>query len=414
MKQAASMNAPGQLLYQYVAYNKRGEMVKGTLSATSEEAVSDILDYAGYQVVNVKRLIPFFSLGKLSLSLSQIKPTEIILFYRQLALLIETGIDIITSLELLRSQTTNRTFNKVLTEVLADVRGGNQLSTALGKHHAIFPPICCQSLKVGEQTGSLEVMLRQIADYLEKALVTSKNIKNALTMPIITAVVAVAVIGLLVTVVLPAFAGLYASLGAQLPPLTRILLGAAGWLRTYALYVALGLAVIAGLMLFYIRTKEGKYRFHKLLLTMPLLGRVNHLNELARCCRSISLLYRAGLPLTEIMPLAIQSSGNEVVTSALREVQQNMLQGEGLSQPMAKSPLFLPMMVQMVRVGEETGNLDTTLLAIAQNFEVDAEDKTRSLIGLIQPTMTIVIGLIVGLVTLSLLTAMYSIYGQAF
>ena len=114
------------------------------------------------------------------------------------------------------------------------------------------------------------------------------------------------------------------------------------------------------------------------------------------------------------MPLVIQGSGNRVIVEALTDVQQDMLKGEGLSRPMAKNNLFLPMMVQMVRVGEETGNLDTTLLSVAQNYEVEAEDKTRSLIGLIQPTMTLIIGLVIGLITLSLVSAMYSVYGQAF
>ena len=411
MKQAGSA---GQLVYQYIAYNKNGEVVKGKLSATSEEAVSELLDYAGYQVINVKQLVPFFRLDKLSARLSRIKPTEIILFYRQLALLLESGIDIITSLELLRSQASSRTLNRVLGEVIADLHSGSQLSAALGKHPRTFPPICCQSLRVGEQTGNLEVMLRQIADYVEKGAVTTKSLKSALMMPIITAVVAIGVIGILVTVVLPAFGNLYSSIGAELPLMTRILLGVSSKLQSYGIYLLLAIFIAAGLAFAYIKTPDGRYKWDKLLLSLPLLGRINHLNELARCCRSISLLYRAGLPLTEIMPLVVQGSSNKVIVESLTDVQQDMLQGEGLSQPMAKNDLFLPMMVQMVRVGEETGNLDTTLLAVAQNYETEAEDRTRSFIGLVQPTMTLIIGLVVGLITLSLVSAMYSIYGQTF
>ena len=411
MKQAGST---GQLVYQYVAYNENGEVVKGKLSAISEEAVSKLLDYAGYQVIKVKQLVPFFHLGKLLACLSRIKPTEIILFYRQLALLLESGIDIITSLELLRSQASSRTLNRVLGEVIADLHSGSQLSAALGKHPRTFPPICCQSLRVGEQTGNLEVMLRQIADYVEKGAVTTKSLKSALMMPIITAVVAIGVIGILVTVVLPAFGNLYSSIGAELPLMTRILLGVSSKLQSYGIYLLLAVFIAAGLAFVYIKTPDGRYKWDKLLLSLPLLGRINHLNELARCCRSISLLYRAGLPLTEIMPLVVQGSSNKVIVESLTDVQQDMLKGEGLSQPMAKNDLFLPMMVQMVRVGEETGNLDTTLLAVAQNYETEAEDRTRSFIGLVQPTMTLIIGLVVGLITLSLVSAMYSIYGQTF
>jgi len=150
------------------------------------------------------------------------------------------------------------------------------------------------------------------------------------------------------------------------------------------------------------------------MLSLPLLGRVNHLNELSRCCRSISLLFRAGLPLTEVIPLVLQGSSNRVVAEALNDVQKDMLKGEGLSQPMANNGIFLPMMVQMVKVGEETGSLDTTLLAVAQSYETEAEDSTRSLIGLIQPAMTLVIAGVVGVIALSLVSAMYSVYGQTF
>ncbi len=144
------------------------------------------------------------------------------------------------------------------------------------------------------------------------------------------------------------------------------------------------------------------------------MGRVNHLNELTRYCRSMSLLLRAGLPLTEVMPIVIQSTGNRAMAKALTDVQQDMVKGEGLSQPMAKNKLFLPMMVQMVKVGEETGNLDTTLLAVSRSYEAEVEDRTRTLIALIQPTMTLIIGLIIGLIALSLASAMYSMYGQEF
>jgi type IV pilus assembly protein PilC len=150
------------------------------------------------------------------------------------------------------------------------------------------------------------------------------------------------------------------------------------------------------------------------MLKIPLVGRVNLLNELSRACRSISLLFTAGLPLTEIMPLVIQGSNNRVISQALFGVQADMLKGEGLAKPMAKNHVFLPMMVQMVKVGEETGSLDNTLLAVAQNFESEAAEKTKTLIGMIPPVMTIVIAGFVGLIALSMVSAMYSIYGQAF
>jgi len=402
------------MVYQYVAYKESGEIVKGKLSAANEEAATNLLDYAGYRVIHLKPFATFLGSDRLSVSLVRVKPAEVILFYRQLALLLESGIDIIASLELLQDQVSNRSLKRVLGEVISNLRNGSQLSAALSKHSRIFQPIYCQSLRVAEQTGGLETMLRQMADYMEKEAVTGKSIKKALTYPIIVSVVAVVVISILAIFVLPAFTNLYSSLGADLPPLTKLVIDAADKLRSYGVYIMLAVFIAAGLAFTYIKTSEGKYKWDKLALRLPLTGRVNHLNSLARQCRSMSLLFRAGLPLTEILSLIIQSSDNKVMAKALIDVQQDMFKGEGLSQPMAKNALFLPMMVQMIKIGEETGNLDTTLLAVAQSYETEAEDKTNSFIGLIQPTMTLIIALVVAGIALSMVSAMYSVYGQAF
>ena len=400
------------MVYQYVAYNEKGVVVKGKLPAADEEAATDLLGYAGYQAISLKPYVPFLNTEKLSASFLRVKPTEIVLMYRQMAMLLESGIDIVSSLELLQEQSVNRALKKVLGEIIADLRGGNQLSRALGKHPRVFPPIYCRLLSVGEQSGDLETVLKQVADYMEKEITTAKETKSALMYPAITFVVTIVVIAVLVTFVLPGFGSLYSSLGAELPTSAQILIDLANKVQSYWMYLMLAVFAIAGLAYIYIRTPGGRYKWDKLVLRLPIVGRVSHLSELARCCRSMSLLIHAGLPLTEAMPLLIQGSNNRVLTKALINVQQDMIKGEGLSRPMAKSKLFLPMMVQMVRVGEETGNLDVTLLSVARSYEAEAEDKTRTLIALIPPTMTLIIGAVIGLVALSLVSAMYSMYGQ--
>jgi type IV pilus assembly protein PilC len=402
------------MIYQYIAYNSSGALVQGKLTAADDDAASTLLGYAGYQAISLKPHVPFFSAGRLSAQLTSVKPSEIILFYRQLALLLESGINIVTSLELLLNQTANRGMKKVLEEIISDIRRGNQLSTAMSKHPDYFPPIGCRSLSIGEQTGGLEVMLRQMADYMEKELESSKSIKSAMTYPIIAAIVTVIVVGVMVTFVLPAFSDLYGSMGAELPALTRNVINSANFIRGNIVFILVGLGIAAGLGMTYAKTPEGKFRFDKLALTVPMLGRVNLLNSLARCCRSIALLFRSGLPLTEIMPMVIQGSNNQVLAEALKDVQREMMQGQGLSQPMSKHDVFLPMMVQMVKVGEETGNLDATLLSVAESYETEAADATRALIGMIQPAMTLIIAAVVGIIALSLVSAMYSVYGQTF
>lgn len=398
--------------YSYVAYTEDRKLVKGKLSATSEEAAADLLSYGGYQVVSLKSVVPFFDKEKLLARFSRIKPREIIMFSRQLALLLESGTDIVSSLELLQSQITNQTLKKMIGEVASDIRGGSSLSTALSEHPRAFSQMYHRAIAAGEQGGNLEVVLRQMADYMERGANTEKRVKNALTYPIVIAIIAVVVIAILITVVLPSFISLYTSFGAELPLITRILVGLTDWLGDYGLYLLLVIAAAAGIGYGYIKTPAGKYQWDKLLLHIPIIGRINLLNELSRCCRTMALLYKVGLPLPEIMTLAINGSNNKVMIEALTEVQQELIRGEGLSRPMEKREIFLPMMVQMVGVGEETGNLDNTLITVAKGFEAEADDRTNVAVGLIQPTMTVILGAVVAFIALALVSAMYAVYGQ--
>jgi type IV pilus assembly protein PilC len=334
------------------------------------------------------------------------------MFSRQLALLLESGTDIITSLGLLQGQVANRGFKKAISEIMADIRGGSSLSSAMGKHPRVFPEMYHRTIAAGEQGGNLDVVLRQMADYLERSVITAKKIKAALTYPVMLAGIGVVVVGILVKFVLPSFTSLYSAFGAKLPPLTKLVMDAANWFNANLFGLLFGLIGVVLLVLVYTRTPAGRYNLDKLLLKLPVIGRVNLLNELSRCCRTIALLFKVGLPLPDILAQAIYSTKNRVVIQALTEVRQELIRGEGLSKPMAKRDLFLPLMVQMAGVGEETGNLDNTLITVAQSFEIEADDKTSAAIGLIQPALVVGIALVIGFFAVSLLSAMYSIYGQ--
>ena len=178
-----------------------------------------------------------------------------IIFSRQLALLLESGTDIVTSIELLKDQSTNSIMRKALDDVVGDIRGGSSLSNALMKHPRVFSKVYCQAIAAGEQGGSLEIVLRQMADHVERAAIAEKKIKSALTYPIIVVVVALVVITLLVTFVLPTFVGLYDAFGAKVPPMTKMMIGGMKWATRYGLYVVGGIIVIAGLIYSWSRTR---------------------------------------------------------------------------------------------------------------------------------------------------------------
>jgi len=397
--------------YQYIAYTQDKKLVRGKLSAATEEAATRLLNYGGYQVVSLKLITPFFDSSKLQARFIRIKAKEIIMFSRQLALLLESGTDIVTALDLLQSQVSSA-FGKDIGEIAADIRGGNSLSVAMGRHPRAFPEIYYRTIAAGEQGGNLEVVLRQMADYLERGSTTEKKIKSALAYPMMLGFVGIVVVAILITVVIPAFTSLYSQLGAELPLITKIVIDLSGWLSKNGLNLLLVFVAVLGIVYIYSRTPGGKYQKDKLLLKLPLIGRITQLNELSRCCRTIALLFKVGLPLPEIMTQAIRGTKNRVIAQALTETQQELIRGEGLSRPMSKKNVFLPLMVQMVGVGEETGKLDGTLTTVAQSYELEADDKTSAAIALLQPALVAGIAVVVGFLAVALLSTMYSIYGQ--
>ena len=398
--------------FAYTAFTEDKRLVKGKVSAISEEAAAELLGYGGYRVVSLKATISLFNKEKLLAQFSRVKPAEIVMFSRQLALLLESGTDIVTSLDLLQNQISSQTLREIVAEVASDIRGGSSMSVAMSKHPQAFSQIYHRAIAAGEQGGNLEVVLRQMADYIEKGVVTQKQIKSALTYPAIVVVVAILVVAILVTRVFPTFAGLYSQFGVELPLATRILIAITNWTNQYGLFLLLGIVIAVAAIYIYIRTPDGKYRWDTLMLRMPVFGRIIHLSELSRCCRTMAMLVKIGLPLPEVMAMAIHTSNNKFVVDNLTGVQQDLIRGQGLSQPMARRQFFLPLMTQMVKVGEETGNLETSLTTVATDFEVESADKTKAAVGLIQPVVTIIIGLVIGFVVLAMFSALYSLYGQ--
>jgi type IV pilus assembly protein PilC len=400
--------------FKYVAYTSEKKMLKGQLAATDETKAVVQLNSLGYQVISIKSVGSMGKVGKvLNISFtSPVKSKEVIMFSRQLAILLESGIDIVTSIELFKTQAGNKVFKEILEEIIAYLRGGSSLSDALSRFPKVFTTMYCRTIAAGEQSGNLDTVLKQMADYIERTTTAAKKVKSAMTYPIVVLVVAIIVVAALVFFVMPTFTSLYTGFGAKLPVITTLLLNFANGAAKYGVYVLLILvAGVVGLVL-YIRTPVGRINWDRFLLRLPVIGPIVQLNELSRCSRTISMLIKVGLPLPDIITMCIQSAGNMIMSQALIAVKQDMLAGEGLAQPMAKRSIFLPLMVQMVAVGEKTGNLSNTLATVADSYEIDADDKTQAAVALLQPVMTIGLAIVVGFIVIAMVSAMYGIYGQ--
>ena len=397
--------------YQYVAYTKDWKIVKGTLSVASESVAEQTLVRQGFQPISVKSMAAMPSIEQLFPSLFTVKPKEVIMFARQLSTLLEASISLVPGLQMLQEQITNRLFKKVVNTMLDDIRAGNSFSDALTKHNKIFGEVFCKLVAVGEQTGNLEVSLKQASNYIEKEIQAKKKIKRALTYPIIVLAVAIVVIGVLVIFVLPSMMSMFTSMNAELPITTKILVAIMNFVDSYKLYLFIAvIASIVGIVVS-IRQPKARYQLDRLLITLPVIGTVNLMNEMARFCQTITLLLHAGLPLPDIINMTRQTSSNRVIQSALNDVQNDLIKGEGLSMPMSKHKLFPHLLVQMVMVGEESGNLESTMNIVAESYESEADDKISGLIALIEPAMTVGLALMVAFIALSVISPMYSIMG---
>jgi type IV pilus assembly protein PilC len=396
--------------YTYMGYTADRQIVKGLISAADETAAVDMLSNVGYRVVSIKpKTAALPSLGRLFQA--KVKTTELVTFSRQLALLLESGVGIIQALELLQYQATDRNLKTILARIVNDLRGGKSLSAALAEHPQVFNKLYCKLINVGEQTGSLETVLRSLAGYMERESASMAKIKQAMMYPAIVFCLAIAVGAILIFVLLPPLVDMFNQLHGTLPLPTRILMGTMLFLQHYGLYLFIAIVALVIIGVWYSRTPNGRYNRDALILKIPLIGRLNLVTELARICRSLALLFKAGLPIPEVMALTIQATSNRVLARALNQVEQGMLRGQGLAKPMSDTRAFLPMMVEMAKVGEETGNLDDSLVLVADNFEIEADRRTQTLLGMIEPAMTIAMGLGVGFLALSVFMPLYGSLG---
>ncbi len=397
--------------YKYVAYNQQKQLVNGKLDAPNEAVALDLLNYGGLKIITLKESKPLIDMAKIQAATYKVNTKDVVMFSRQLALMIESGFDITASLDLLAPQLASKALQKAVKEITADIRNGMKPSQAFAKHPLAFSDLYCRTLAVAEETGNMERALRQMAEHIQKNANTSKKVRGALTYPAFMLVLAFGVVAILAFFVVPQFQKMYDQMEVKLPLATRILLSATDFVRSWGPWIMLLVIIMAVVAFFLTRSEEGKYQRDKIMLSLPLLGRVIVLTELSRVASTISTLFRAGVPLPEVVTLASNSCSNRVIARALMDVRQEMLQGQGLARPMSQRPVFPALIVQMASVGENTGNLDATMDTVAQSYDIDAQERTAAMTGLITPAATLFIGALVAFVALALVSTMYGMMG---
>ncbi|MFB0559402.1 MAG: type II secretion system F family protein [Dehalococcoidales bacterium] len=398
--------------FRYEAATSQGRVVKGTIKAVGEIEAERLLIRQGYHPMNVEVAPSMWSLEEALPTLFRVKPRDVIVFSRQLATLLRSGISLLPALEILHGQVTaSRAFNKVMESMIDDLRAGSSFSQAITKHPKAFSEIYARTIGVGEQTGNLEMVLNRMADYLEKQGAVAKKVKRALAYPAMVIGVGVVVVVILMTVVMPQLLGIFTAMNVELPLPTRILIAITHILTNYPLYFLIAGAVLVALALWLVKQPTGRRLLDRMRLSAPIIGAPTLMGELARFCRTMSVLISAGLSLQEIMEVVPQSSSNKCISEAISRLGEGLTLGEGLAEPMSRSGIFPPLLIQMVAVGEESNTLDFTLGVVADFYETTAEEKTTAMVGMVGPLSTIGIALLVGFIAISVLMPMYTLTG---
>lgn len=400
--------------YRYTALNQDGITVKGIIKAALEYEAENLIISRGYLPITIEEVPPMFSLEGALPSIFRVKPKDVTIFSRQLATLLRSGISILPALEVLRGQATSSgIFKKILGKITDDLHSGESFFRACSRHPTCFSDIYCKSISVGEQTGNLDNVLDRMADYYEKQGAIAKKLGGALVYPLMILGIGIVVVAVLITTVLPNLVDLFASVGTELPLPTRILMGLSSFVVNNKIAILSVMIVLAVLILWTVKQPSGRRMLDRLKITMPMIGQMVLMGEMSRFCRSLSILVNAGLKLQEIMAtLPHTTTNNIIIRDALTQVSHRLILGEGLAGPMSTIKFFPPLLVQMIKVGEESNTLGSSMGVVADFYETAYEDRAKSLSGFLGPAATILVALMVGGIAVSVIMPIYSLTGS--
>lgn len=395
--------------YAYVALGSDGHEAKGVEKFDSRGAAELALyerELRDIRVTEKKSLL------QLELSGPRIKRTDLMHLSRQMAAFVRAGLPILEAVHTIGAEATNSSVRRVMQDIEDGLRSGERFSDCLDKHPKVFPDFYRGIVRSAELTGELDKVLARLAIYIERDLEARRRIKSATIYPAVILVMSIVTVTVLAWFVLPKFKDFFASLHAKLPLATRMLLAVTDFLTAW--WWALGLGVVGVVLIVFgiLSTERGRYGKDRLLLAMPVLGETIQYALVERFCRILASMVSAGVSLPEGLRVATDSLRNRVYIRSLNSVRESMLEGEGIAGPLAKTSLFPTTAVQMLRVGENTGTIDTQLETTAQFFETELDYKIKKLTALFEPIVIVVMGLLVGFVAIALVSAMYGVFRQ--
>lgn len=395
--------------FAYTALAPDGTSARGIQKADSRTAAELALydrELRDIRVVEKKSFLQMELTGPL------VRRADLMHLSRQLAAFVQAGLPILDAVHTIAQESENSSVRRTMADVELGLRSGERFSDTLDRHPKVFPEFYRGIVRSAELTGELDVVLGRLAGYIERDLEARRKLKSATIYPAVILVMASVTITVLAWWVLPKFKTFFGSLNAKLPLPTRMLMAVTNFLSSWWWALGAGLAFVVLAVAGVLRTEQGRHAKDRLLLATPVLGSTIQYALVERFCRILGSMVSAGVPLPEALQVATDALRNRVYVRALSGAHEAMLEGQGIATPLARTALFPATAVQMLRVGEETGTLDSQLEVTAQYFETELDYKIKKLTSLFEPAVIVVMGLLVGFVAVALISAMYGVFHQ--
>ena len=378
----------------------KGQIKKGEFEAPDEAAVRI---YLRQQNIIPTKIVSKGKEIKFALPFKQkVKQRSIAIFTRQLATMIDAGLPLVQSLEILSSQQDQKLFKNIIREIREDVEGGSTFAAALKKHPGTFDDLYTNLVVAGEEGGILDTILLRLAGYIEKAEALKKKVKSALVYPAAIVSVAVIVVGILMIFVIPVFEAMFSSAGQTLPLPTLIVLTMSKLIKKYVVIIIPLCILVFFLLRKYRQTENGKAVIDSLLLKMPVFGPLFKKIAVARFSRTLGTLVSSGVPILDGLTIVSKTSGNKTIETAILNARASIREGETIADPLGRSGIFPPMVIQMISVGESTGALDSMLSKIADFYEEEVDVAVGNLTSLLEPLLMVFLGVVIGGVVISM------------
>lgn len=390
--------------FVYKARNFDGKVVSNELEGDSKEAVIAKLREKGFFVTSISekrspRVLPFLGMGRVT-------SKEVAIFAQMFSVMIGSGVPLVRCLAIMQQQLENPAFAKVVGTIRTDVEGGTTFSAALAKHPQAFDNLFVNLVKAGEAGGILDKILNRLANYLEKAEDLKQKVKGALTYPVVVLSIAFLVVLALVMFVLPQFKSIFESMNVELPAVTMMLLSLSDIMQAWWMVIIPGLLLIPISMMQFFKSSQGQRVFDSNILRVPGIGVMMRKVAVARFTRTLGTMIASGVPILQALEVTAATSGNVVIKEAVDKTRASIREGESIAEPLKTSGVFPPMVVQMIAVGEETGELDKMLMKIAEFYDTEVDNAVKGLTSIIEPVVIVFMGLIIGGIVLAVFMPM--------